>query len=201
MITNANDPKILSLLADGDEATFSQVYETYWEDLFKYVMRILNDLDETADIVQESFISFWEIKAQIPRIRSIKAYLFILARNKAFKRLKDNLKNQHLVEKMSSFYASSDASSPELIELKELSDWIDTEIDKLPVKMREVFILSRKQYLSYQEIAQLLNISDQTVKKQIYNSLKFLRHHIDPAYLPYLTVFLIFDYFTSFCKN
>ncbi|MGJ1536295.1 RNA polymerase sigma factor [Sphingobacterium multivorum] len=201
MITNTNDLNTLSLLADGDEAIFSQVYESYWEDLFKYVMRILNDLDETADIVQESFISFWEIKAQVPRIRSLKAYLFILARNKAFKRLKEKLKNQHLVEQMSSFYAEHGATSPESMELKELSDWIDTEINKLPERMREVFILSRKQYLSYQEIAQLLNISDQTVKKQIYNSLKFLRQHIDPAYLPYLTVFLAFDYFTSFYKN
>lgn len=201
MITNANDSNMLSLLADGDEATFSQVYETYWEDLFKYVMRILNDLDETADVVQESFISFWEIKTQIPRIRSLKAYLFILARNKAFKRLKENLKNQQLVDNMSSFYAAHSTQIPESVELKELSDWIDAEINKLPEKMREIFILSRKQYLSYQEIAQLLNISDQTVKKQIYNSLKFLRLHIDPAYLPYLTLFIVLDTFMSFYKN
>jgi len=198
MITNANDIYVRSLLADGDEVTFSKIYEIYWEDLFKYVMRILNDLDETADVVQESFISFWEIKEQIPKIRSLKAYLFILARNKAFKRLKDILKNQHIAEKMSSFYAERSMQSLESVELKELSDWIDKEIEKLPNKMREIFILSRKQYLSYQEIAQLLNISDQTVKKQIYNSLKFLRLHIDPIYLPYLSVFLVFDHYYQF---
>ena len=58
---------------------------------------------------------------------------------------------------------------------KQLAALIEKGISDLPPKMKEVFELSRKHKLSHKEIAEKLNLSEQTVKKQVNNALKILR--------------------------
>lgn len=187
------DSECIRQLQDGNEATFTAIYEQYWASLFKYVIRILQEEDEVADVVQETFVTFWELRNRLAKVRSIKAYLFIMARNLAFKRFRENLKKEVISERLVEFYGDTQVDMGQVIELKDLADLIDAEIGRLPEKMREVFVLSRKEHLSYQEIAERLEISDETVKKQISRALKYLRVRIDKAYIPYLTILLIID--------
>ena len=180
-------------LMAADELTFSYIYEQYWASLFKYVIRILPDQSDAADVIQETFITFWELREKQQHIKSIKAYLFIMARNLAFKRFRMHLRQHEFQEKFIAFHSQWDQATQQSIETKDLSSLIDGEIDKLPERMREVFILSRKEHLSYQEIAEKLGISDATVKKQISNALKYLRLRIDEEYIPYLMLLILLD--------
>ncbi|WP_134091208.1 RNA polymerase sigma factor [Olivibacter sp. XZL3] len=183
----------LCLLKKGDEQAFAALYNEYWEALFRFVKRILPEQEEVADVLQETFVSFWELRNNLHRVRSIKAYLFIMARNFAFKRLREHLKRTEVVDRLVIFYGEPLNSPEENLDLKELANLIDAEIDKLPERMREVFLLSRKEHLSYKEIAEKLQISDLTVKKQINNALKSLRLKIDEEYIPYLVLLIIID--------
>jgi len=178
----------------NSEAAFSAVYDAYWEGLFRYVIRILPDEQDVADVVQETFIAFWESRSKSGKVRSIKAYLFVIARNLAFQRFREQLKQTAVEDKLVDYYGKSEDSTFAAIHTKELSDLIDAEVEKLPERMREVFTLSRKEHLSYKEIAERLNISDHTVKKQINKSLQYLRLKIDDEYTPYLMVLLFIDY-------
>lgn len=162
-------------LAAGDQSAFSEVYDQFWESLFKYVIRILPDRDEAADTVQEAFIALWEARSNLKGVRSVKAYLFAIARNRAFKRFRANLGSKEAMERFIAFHSEVDESGEKEIEARNLLATIDEEINKLPPRMKDVFILSRKEHLSYQEIAERLKISDLTVKKQISNSLRYLR--------------------------
>lgn len=180
-------------LMAADELTFSYIYEQYWASLFKYVIRILPDQSDAADVIQETFITFWELREKQQHIKSIKAYLFIMARNLAFKRFRMHLRQHEFQENFIAFHSQWDQATQQSIETKDLSSLIDGEIDKLPERMREVFILSRKEHLSYQEIAEKLGISDATVKKQISNALKYLRLRIDEEYIPYLMLLILLD--------
>lgn len=183
----------LQQLIVGDESAFSEVYNAYWESLFKYVIRILPDEDEAADVIQETFTTFWELRDRLGKVKSIKAYLFIMARNLAFRRFRNKLKQFEMEDRLVAFYGTTDEGTERDIDARALSHLIDAEIDKLPEKMRQVFVLSRKENLSYKEIAERLKISDETVKKQISNSLKYLRLKIDDEYIPYLALLLIVD--------
>jgi len=176
------------------EAAFSAVFDTYWERLFRYVIRILPDEQDVADIVQETFIAFWEAKRGSGSVKSVKAYLFVIARNLAFQRLREQLKQIDVENRLVNYYGKADDSTLVALHTKELSDLIDAEVEKLPERMREVFTLSRKEHLSYKEIAEKLQISDQTVKKQISKALKFLRLRIDDEYISYLLVLLVIDH-------
>lgn len=176
-----------------EESYFSEIYDTYWERLYRYVIRILPDEDDVMDIVQETFVTFWEMGVKVEKLRSVKSYLFVIARNLAFRRFRERARQQEFENRLVEFYgeASSDAFAG--LHTRELAAVIDAAVQKLPDRMREVFVLSRKEHLSYQEIAQRLQISDQTVKKQISKSLRYLRLKLDEEYISYLIILLAID--------
>jgi len=171
----------------------SALYEEHWEDLFKQTMRILLDEDEAADVVQQTFLDLLEMKEKISGIKSIKSFLFIMSRNIAFKKLRRNLANTKYLNFYAGHYKEESAILEEWIVFKELNQMLQIEIDKLPAKMKEVFILSRNFDLSYIEIAQRLSISDKTVKKQISNAIKILRLKVDKRYQPLLLALVLTD--------
>lgn len=172
---------------------FPNLYNTYWEGLFKQMMRILADEDEAADVVQQAFLDLLEMKDKIKAIKSVKSYLFIIARNLAFKKLRQKLSNATYRDYYETRYSEDCSFMEDWIQFKELDNLIQREVDKLPSKMKEVFVLSRNSELSYAEIASELKISDKTVKKQISNAIKILRLQIEKEYQPLLMAFIIAD--------
>ncbi|QIH32966.1 RNA polymerase sigma-70 factor [Sphingobacterium sp. DR205] len=172
---------------------FSALYHDYWESLFKQIMRILLDEDEAADVVQQTFLDLLEMKEKIPEIKSVKSFLFIMGRNLAFKKLRRKLVSDTYREFYASQYKEASSLIEEWIVFKELDDLIEKEIEKLPNKMKEIFILSRHFEMSHLEIAKKLNISDKTVKKQISNALKIIRLKVDKEYQPLLLAVLLTD--------
>ncbi|MBV2225763.1 MAG: RNA polymerase sigma-70 factor [Sphingobacterium mizutaii] len=172
---------------------FETLYEEFWENLFKQVIRILPDEDDAVEVVQQTFLDLWEIRERIPQIKSLKSFLFIMARNLAFKQLKERLKSEQYRDYYASHFTTISNVTERQIEFKELNTILEDHINNLPERMKEIFLLSRKSNLSYIEIAQHLNISDKTVKKQINNALKILKVKIDQDYIPYLLLILVFD--------
>src|SRR5690606_22036688 len=162
-----------------DEEMFSDLYDGYWERVFQYVIRILPDEDDAADVLQEPFVTVWEVRNQLAHVKSTKSYLFAMARNFAFKRFRERAKEADFSGQLVRYYSDTDESATASVYGKELSEWFDREVNRLPARMREVFVLSRKEHLSYKEIGERLNISDQTVKKQVSKSLKLLRLKLD----------------------
>ena len=67
------DKLLRNNLIEGKKNAFEEIYETYWEDLYIYVARILDHESEVEDIVQEVFVKLWRIKDKIHRIDSLKA--------------------------------------------------------------------------------------------------------------------------------
>ncbi|QQT29259.1 sigma-70 family RNA polymerase sigma factor [Sphingobacterium multivorum] len=186
-----------STILDKAESTVefdvAVLYEEYWESLFKQMMRILLDEDEAADVVQQAFLDLLEMKEKIPEIKSAKSFLFIMGRNLAFKKLRRRLVSDNYRDFYANQYKEASSLIEEWIVFKELDDLIEKEIDKLPHKMKEIFILSRHAEMSYSEIAKKLNISDKTVKKQISNALKLIRLKVDKEYQPLLLAILLTD--------
>src|SRR5690606_24300320 len=86
METKRNQKYCIARVGAEKEASFSVLYDAHWELLFQYVMRILPDEQDVADVVQETFITFWESNIDADRLKSVKSYLLVIARNLAFKR-------------------------------------------------------------------------------------------------------------------
>jgi|SRR5690606_9864771 len=170
---------IEDLLTNNDKA-FDKLYHMYWEDLFSYVVRILNNEEDTEDVVQEVFIAFWRIRHQTDRVRSLRAYLIVMAKHRALKHiLKSNNYQSHIDSFADHARLHEDSLEQEYL-AGELDQIIDAEISNLPANMQNVFRLSRGEQLTYQEIAERLDITDHTVRKQVSRALKILKIKLKP---------------------
>jgi RNA polymerase sigma-70 factor (family 1) len=158
----------------GDLSAFHILYERHWRRLHQYVSAVIESDTEAEDIVQNVFIQFWE-GSKKAIIEEPDAYFHVATRFRILKHFEKNkVKFKHLTN--ITLEAEMQTSSiDELMDAKTLNNRIEIEIAKLPNKMRQVFLLNKKEDMSYKEISKSLNISETTVKKQIYNATKLLR--------------------------
>ncbi|WP_166336679.1 RNA polymerase sigma factor [Sphingobacterium chungjuense] len=177
-----NEKQLLTGLISSDNRAFSIFFNTYWKEFFLYTNRILNDEEESVDILQDTFATIWENRKKLMHVQSLKAYMYTIIHHKAVKSIKKNSKQRQLIQDLYHYFPDQTDKPLEEINAKELADFIQKEIQQLSPRMREIFLLSRDEQLSYKEIAQRLSISENTVKKQVSLSLKQLRKGIDKVY-------------------
>ncbi len=170
-----SESELLALLKQHDERAFAEIYERYWEGLLRHANSMLKDEDEIKDVLQDVFITLWEKAYAMERTASLSAYLHTLVRNRILNMLlRSKVKDKYLTS-LGHFSERVAHGTDFAIREKEMAQRIEEELDRLPEKMREVFELSRKQRLSYLEIAEKLQISQNTVKKQISNAIRQLK--------------------------
>jgi RNA polymerase sigma-70 factor (ECF subfamily) len=127
------------------------------------------------DVLQDLFTSLWEKKCAIEINTSLKAYLYQSARYKIFDIYRNDKKFQKYLTELSD-YMDADYSlmGDALDHRKKLAETMDS-INKMPVRMKEIFILNKIDQQPIQDIATRLNISKQTVKNQLGKALRSLR--------------------------
>jgi RNA polymerase sigma-70 factor (family 1) len=169
------DEELSILLNKMDHKAFSEIYERYWALLFRHARRMLKDEEQAADLLQDLFTSIWYNAGTVEIKTSLSTYLYSGIRNRIIKLIRHEKVKRNYMFTLVDFLTEGHNSTDEAIREKELRQQIEREIAHLPEKMREIFELSRKSHLSYKEIADQVNISEGTVKKQVYNALKVLR--------------------------
>ena len=169
------DQELTALLNKGSEPAFAEIYSRYWTVLFLHARHILHEKEEARDIVQNVFTGLWQNVGQLDFNTSPSAFLYKSVRNKVFDHMKHKRVVNDYLQSLNEFINEAEVSTDALIREKELAEIIEREIQALPAKMREVFELSRKQHLSYQQIAEKLGVTEHTVKSQVSNALRILR--------------------------
>ncbi|MFD1630280.1 RNA polymerase sigma factor [Pseudopedobacter beijingensis] len=170
-----SDKELFDLLKNGNRNAFAEIYDRYWALLYKHAYRLIKDQDLAQDVVQEVFVSLWDKIKAIDLQFSISSYLYTAVRNKVLNLIqRDKVKNNY-IESLANFVASSEAITDYRLREGLLKEKIEKEVAALPSKMRQVFEMSRIQNMSHKQIAEELNLSDKTVKKQMSNAIKILR--------------------------
>lgn len=170
-----NDAELFELLKSGDKEAFAEIYQRYWTILFLHSRKILRNDEEAEDVVQELFSNLWLKRESITINISLSVYLYHSARYKVLNIIeRRRVVNDYLLS-LQNFMKEGELITEELYREKELALLIEKEIQSLPPKMREVFELSRKQHLSYSQIAEQLGITEHTVKSQVSNALRILK--------------------------
>lgn len=175
MAANLSDLELLVLLKQGNESAFAELYNRYKQALYFHANRSLRDHDEARDMVQEIFEAIWTKRETLVIPKSVDAYLYGSIRN----RILNFIAHQKVVSKytdsIDAFLGQGHLTTDEMVREHELINILQQEIALLPKKMREVFELSRNHQLTYKQIAEQLNISDQSVKKQVQRAIRILR--------------------------
>lgn len=174
-----SDETLLDLLKQHDQQAFTEIYNRYWGFVYTHVYKMLQDDEETKDSIQEIFSKLWLKADQIKSNQNLAGLLFRSSRNHVLNLIEKNQVRRNYIQSLVNFVNTVDPNTVDLVDEKQLQLIIDREISNLPPKMREIFELSRKEELSHQEIAEKLNISYQTVKKQVQNALKIIKPKIN----------------------
>lgn len=170
-----SDQELAALLKEGDAFAYTEIFNRFQPLLFLHAVKKVYSEEEAKDMVQEIFADLWLRHADFKPERNLAAYLYTCVRNKFVNLLQHQQIRARYVDAFQDFISADVLPADEAMMGKQLQHIIETEINALPEKMRQVFLLSRREEKSYKEIALELNISEETVRKQIKNSLKILR--------------------------
>ena len=133
-----------------------------------YALRLMGDIDDAEDVVQEAFTNVWIIIDAGGKIDNFRTYMYRTVRNEALRRL------QRLQQGMVSVDDCEDVAE-DVIDTSERDAALWQAIDRLPSRCREVFLMSKRDGMSYADIAEELCISMKTVENQMNKAYKLLR--------------------------
>jgi RNA polymerase sigma-70 factor (ECF subfamily) len=190
-----NDKQLFLQIADGDETAFATVFHKYNRQLFPAVLKILKSQAEAEETVQNTFLKLWLNRRQLPEIESPGAWLTRIASNLALNALRDKATYQRHTIIAGHSLAGDDDELERNLNARELKTLIAEAVEMMPAARQQVFKMSRNEGLNRQEIAQILGISESTVKNQLSSSLKFIQEYLvkkHGIHLP-LIIFLLFN--------
>lgn len=183
---------IVKKMIEGDIDSFKYFFDRYYFDLCNFVHVYLHDQVLAEEIVQDIFVFFWENREKLKINTSVKAFLFSASKFKSLNLLRDTKTKRRIVEnigKTEPFYTTEQDSS--YIDTDEFKKILDLAIDQLAPKCREIFLLSKRNDLTNNEIAVQLGISVKTVENQMTIALKKLREYLLPFREKIFLLFLL----------
>lgn len=163
-----------------------ELFRLNYRPLCIYALHYLRDADLAEDMVQECFTSLWEKMEKGEAVLNRRAYLYMSVRNRCL----DHLRRKGIPTESLKPYDTygiiddDDARERSFIEAK-----LWTAIDSLPDKCREVFLMSKRDGMKYEEIADELGISVNTVRNQISKALNVLKNGAQKIYIFILSIF------------
>lgn len=171
-----NEEKVLlQELQKGNILAFQQIYNQYYGILYLHAYNKLRDREASKDIVHDLFAGIWQRRESLMITGKLSSYLYASVKNRIIDYIsKEQSKSKYLASLVPQVENQYEATDYRIRE-KMLQEQIENVLAQLSPRVREIFELSRKQYLSHKEISQKLNLSEQSVRSYIKDALRMLR--------------------------
>ena len=187
-------------LKESNEQIFKGIVESYWPRLHKFAQIYVLDREAAKEIVQDTFLILWKQRENLDDETCLITYLMVVCRNKClnylkslqFEKVEINELTESAIYQRSNIYVLED-DSLEILVTKELASAVETSLLRLPVRTREIFMMSRYEGLKNKEIADFHNITIKAVEFHINKALNHLRGDLSRDYL--ISVILMILYF------
>ncbi len=175
-----SNSELLSLLKEGDMLAFDALYEKYCKRIFAFVVRYVKSETDAEEIVQEVFLKIWENKNKIDVYSSFESYIFTISYNSTISLIRKRVTEKKYIDYLKNLQVAEDVFElTDEVYYTELNGQIQSLLSELTPRQKEIFLLSREEGLTHDEIAKKLGISSNTVKNHIVTTLNFLRSKID----------------------
>ncbi len=168
---NVTDCILWEMMKKGDQKSFSKIFKSYYSKLYAYGIKLVPFPDFVRDQIQELFINIWQTKEGLGEVSNLNAYLFISLRRRLFASKKTKL-NTASIDSISEKESKTLIFEPnEFLDKEFVSNNIKEKLIKnlnsLPVSQREIIFLRFYHQLTYKEIADIINIKEQSVKNNM----------------------------------
>lgn len=170
--------ELFERIKQRDKTAFDILFRKYYAALCRFSYAMCLSEEDAEESIQDLFVHLWEKSSVINIETSLKAYLYTSARNYTL----NAMKKRQIVRNYLNEYAENGSlqEQEEKISEAEIGQLIQMGVDTLPEKCREIFILSKQEGLTYDEIAEYLNISKKTIENQMGIALRKLRDYLQP---------------------
>jgi len=179
---NLQDKRWVCRLKAGDDQAFEKLYHKYSKKLFNFGYKMLQSKQEAEGLVQDTFLKIWEIRYKLDENYSFSGYIFKIARNKIYNIFRARINERFYREYLQEYAETLEDNLERELDYNELNTFYIELISRLPERRKEIFLLSRNEGYTYREIAQKLQISENTVDTQIRKSLDFFRQSLREKY-------------------
>ncbi|GGB12143.1 RNA polymerase sigma factor [Puia dinghuensis] len=169
-----NDPILLEQVAAGDQAAFRQIYAHFFKRLYQFAFAMIKTRESAEEIVEDVFVRIWQRREEISSIRNLRVYLYTATKNAALNYLSRKAR-QNITEPFDHITIDlngSNGTPEQLLITAETYRKIQTAIEALPPRCKMIFKLVREDGLKYREIAEILNISTNTIDVQMAIAVK-----------------------------
>lgn len=160
MVRDYNSKRKLSLMTEKE---YKDIIERYSDEVYRYLAKNLQDIDKAKDIVQDSFLALWNNRDKVEKDK-VKYWLFTTAHNNLLKQIRYDKVRENQIQNETSTSLNSDN--------KQLLDYL---LNQLNDKMRQCLMLKEWQGFSVKEIAEIMQISENDVKINIFRAKVKLR--------------------------
>lgn len=176
---------LMQQFRSGNEQAFTTLYRHLYQRVFWFAKKFIEDTEEARDVTAESFVQLWQQNNTFSTVDAVGAFLYVTVRNKCFNLIKhrqmkagrrEELLRQLQEREQTDFFE-------EMVQLQ-LVKRIYAEVDKLPTRMKDIFLLSYRDGLKPGEIAERLQIKSQTVINQRVTAVKLLQFALGKDLMP-----------------
>ena len=157
-----------------DQRDFRKLFDEHYNLLCNYLNKHSRDWDLSQEIAQKTFVKLWEKRNEISINSSLKSYLFQSARNTLIDHYRSAKSASHHAEKYSEGISDTEQVDTEVNGLA-VTEKIAWAVEQLKPKTKEIFLLSKQEGLTYDEIASYMGISKRTVEYNMRNALMQLK--------------------------
>lgn len=180
MQTSGMQEGLIRRLRASEQAALREVFCLFRAELVRYVRAIVRDGMVAHDLVQDVFVSLWELRATLAPDCALLAYLYRMARNRAYRHLRDERLHaeKHVEMRQMGREGAGGERPDDGVDAGLLQQKLHAWIADLPERQREALVLSRFHGLSHQEIADVMGISPRTVNNHMVRALEHLHERV-----------------------
>jgi RNA polymerase sigma-70 factor (family 1) len=169
------ETKLISLLAEDSEYAFQLLFDRYRNRIYQTAIRYLKSPVLAQEVVQDVFLKLWFERKNIRTDLSLEAWLFTIAKNNLLNRIKKLANEWKALKNLGYLGEKSDDTTENKIQESQYNQLLQQALLTLSDQQRKVFLLSRTEQLTYNEIGEKLGISPLTVKTHISRALETIR--------------------------
>ena len=173
-----NDNVILARIRNGDRHAFKLLFTKYFVKLCCLADNITKSEALAKEAVQQVYVNLWERRQKLYVETSLVAYLARSAKNNALNLVKRDKTRQGYEQAYALDRLAAEEDAGWHQEQPQMAALVNEGINQLPPKCREIYVLCKKDGLTYDEIADYLNVSPKTVENQMGIAMKKLREYI-----------------------
>jgi RNA polymerase sigma-70 factor (ECF subfamily) len=174
-MTREDEQYCLKALSEGNRQAFEWLFLEWHPRLVDFFIRLLGEEETAYDYAQDVFFDIWTSREKFSKVNSFSAYLFQMARFKAYNHFDRSAVKERFRREAVTTGTGSIPSGESALYAAETDALIRKTLEELPPKRRQVFVMSRIQGLSNEQIAAELGISKRTVENHITSVLATLK--------------------------